>query len=77
MQDQSFDLPSTQGVVISIARHNKVLGYCITDGHKIHVTRDSLAFDPHFFPFVLRPNAAVSWQTFQNLNQPTTAGASL
>ena len=64
MQDQSLDLTSTQRVFISIARHNKELGYCNTDGHKIHGTRDSLAFDPHFFPFVLRPNAATSWQFF-------------
>ena len=76
LQDQSFDLTSTQGLFIGIARHNKVLGYCMTDGNTVTVTRDSIAFDPHLFPFTLRPNAAApTWQTFHNLTQPHASGA--
>jgi hypothetical protein len=76
LKDQSFDLTSTQGIFIGIARHNKVLGYCITDGVTVSVTRNSIAFDPHLFPFTLRPNAAApNWQTFHDLNQPAASGA--
>jgi len=76
LKDQSFDLTSTQGIFIGIARHNKVLGYCVTDGVTVSVTRDSFAFDPHLLPFTLRPNAAApNWQTFQELNQPAASGA--
>ena len=76
LKDQSFDLTSTQGIFIRIARHNKVLGYCVTDGVTVSVTRDSIAFDQHLFPFTLHPNAAApNWQTFHDLNQPAASGA--
>jgi len=58
LQDQSFNLTSTQGVFIEIARYNKVLEYCITAGTTVSVTRDSIASNPHFFPFCLRANAS-------------------
>jgi len=43
----------------------------------VSVTRDSIAFDTHFFPFCLRANASPSWQTFHDLTQPQAAGARL
>jgi len=76
LKDQSFNLTSTQGIFIGIAQHNKVLGYCMTDGVTVFVTRDSIAFDPHLFPFTLLPNAAApNWQTFHDLNQSAASEA--
>ena len=39
LQDQSFDLLSDQGVSIGIAKHNGVIGYCVSGGSQIIVTR--------------------------------------
>jgi len=39
LQDQSLDLPSDQGIFIGIAKHNGVIGYCVSDGSRIIVTR--------------------------------------
>jgi len=48
----------------------------MTDGETVSVTRDSIAFDPHLFPFTLRLNAAApNWQTFHDLNQTAASGA--
>ena len=49
LHDQSFGLTSKQGVLLGIARHHKVLGYLITDGRSIFVTRDHITFDPQLF----------------------------
>jgi len=51
LQDQSLDLPSAQGVFIGIAKHNGVIGYCVSDRSRIIVTRQKIAFDPHLHPF--------------------------
>jgi len=75
LQDQSLDLPSDQGIFIGIATHNKVLGYCISDGSKIIVTRQNLAFDPHLYPFHEKPLSAPAWQTFHNLTQAAAQGS--
>jgi hypothetical protein len=74
-QLQSFGLTSKQGVFISIARHHKVLGYVITDGRSIFVTRDHITFDPQLFPFKLKPTTSPDWQTFYNLTNPVAEGA--
>jgi len=63
LQDQSFDLLSDQGVSIGIAKHNGVIGYCVSGGSQIIVTRQNLAFDPHLYPFHQKPLSApaISW----------------
>lgn len=48
----------------------------MTDGNTVSATRDRIAFDPQFFPFTLRQNAAApTWQTFHNLTQLHASGA--
>jgi len=47
LQDKILDLPSDQGVLISMAKHQGVIGYCVSDRSRIIVTRQNLAFDPH------------------------------
>jgi len=69
-----LDLPSDQGVFIGIAKHNGVIGYCVSDGSRIIVTRQNLAFDPHLYPFHQKPLSAPAWQTFHNLTQPAAQG---
>jgi len=49
LHDQRLDLPSDQCVFIGIAKHNGVIGYCVSDGSRIIVTRQNLAFDPHLY----------------------------
>ena len=44
LQDQSFGLTSRQGVFVGIARYKKVLGYVVTDGRSIFITRDHITF---------------------------------
>jgi len=75
LHDQSFGLTSKQGVLLGIARHHKVLGYLITDGRSIFVTRDHITFDPQLFPFKLKPTTSPDWQTFYNLTNPVAEGA--
>jgi len=69
-----LDLPSDQGVFIGIAKHNGVIGYCVSDGSRIIVTRQNLAFDPHLYPFHQKPLSAPAWQTFHNLTQAAAQG---
>ena len=73
LKDQSFDLTSTQGAFIGIAYHKKILGYCITDGKRVRVTRHHIAFDPYLYPFKLNSTAPPAWQTFQQLTHPDAA----
>ena len=75
LQDQSLDLPSDQGVFIGIAKHNGIIGYCVSDGSRIIVTRQNLAFDPHLYPFYQKPLSAPAWQTFHNLTQAAAQGS--
>jgi hypothetical protein len=77
LQDQSFGLTSKQGVFIGIARYKKVLGYVVTDGKSLFVTRDHITFDPQLFPFKLKPASSPDWQTFYNLTNPVAEGAVL
>jgi hypothetical protein len=77
LQDQSFGLTSKQGVFIGIARYKKVLGYVVTDGKSLFVTRDHITFDPQLFPFKLKPTSSPDWQTFYNLTNPVAEGAVL
>ena len=67
LKDQSFDLTSIQGAFIGIAVHKKTLGYCISDGTRVHVTRHHIAFDPYLYPFKLNTTAPPAWQTFKQL----------
>ena len=75
VQDQSFGLTSEQGVFIGIARYKKVLGYVVTDGKSLFVTRDHITFDPQLLPFKLKPTTSPDWQTFYNLTNPVAEGA--
>jgi len=75
LQDQSLDLPSDQGVFISIAKHNGIIGYCVSNGSRIIVTRQNLAFDPHLYLFHQKPLSAPAWQTFHNLTQAAVQGS--
>ena len=75
LQDQSFGVTSKQGVFIGIARYKKVLGYVVTDGKSLFVTRDHITFDPQLFPFKLKPTTSPDWQTFYNLTNPVAEGA--
>jgi len=75
LQDQSLDLPSDQGVFIGIAKHTGVIGYCVSDGSRIIVTRENLAFDPHLYPFHQKPISAPAWQIFHNLTQAAAQGS--
>ena len=75
LQDQSFGVTSKQGVFIGIARYKKVLGYVVTDGKSLFVTRDHITFDPQLFPFKLKPYTSPDWQTFYNLTNPVAEGA--
>ena len=77
LQDQSFGLTSKQGVFVGIARYKKVLGYVVTDGKSLFVTRDHITFDPQLFPFKLKPTSSPDWQTFYNLTNPAAEGAVL
>jgi hypothetical protein len=77
LQDQSFGLTSKQGVFIGIARYKKVLGYFVTDGKSLFVTRDHITFDPQLFPFKIKPTSSPDWQTFYNLTNPVAEGAVL
>jgi hypothetical protein len=69
LQDQSFGLTSKQGVFIGIARYKKVLGYVVTDGKSLFVTRDHITFDPQLslssLNLLLRPigNPSTTSQT--------------
>jgi len=75
LQDQSLDLPPNQGVFIGIAKHNGVIGYCVSDGSWMIVTRQNLAFDPHLHPFHQKPLSAPAWQTFHDLTQAPAQGS--
>lgn len=83
LTDQSFDLTSSPGIFIGINRHNKNLGYCLTDGHKVWVTRNHISFDRHFFPLTQKAHASSpAWATYHNLvhfqqkSTPTTTSPS-
>jgi len=41
LQDQSLDLPSDQGVFISIAKHNSVISYSLSDKNMANDGRSS------------------------------------
>ena len=69
-----WTLPSDQGGFIGIAKHNGVIGYFVSDGSRIIVTRQNLAFDPHLYPFLQKPLSAPAWQTFHNLTQAAAQG---
>ena len=73
LKDQSLDLTSTPGVFIGISRHNKVLGFILTDGTRVTVTRDKLAFDPQLYPFVISKTKEPAWQTFHKLTTPAAS----
>jgi len=75
LQDRSLDLPFDQGIFISIAKHNGVICNCVSDGSRIIVTRQNLAFDPHLYLFHLKPLSASAWQTFHNLTQAAAQGS--
>ena len=75
LHDQSFGLTSKQGVFIGIGRYNKVLGYLITNGNNVIVTRQNITFDPQLYPFKLRPTTSPDWQTFYRLTNPNARGA--
>jgi len=75
IQGQSLDLPSDQGVFIGIAKHNSVIGYCVSDGSQIIVTRQNLAFDSHHYHFHQKPLSAPAWQTFHNFTQAAAQGS--
>ena len=69
LKDQAFDLTSKPGIFLGVNRYNKTLGYCLTDGTSIWVTRHHVAFDRRFFPLRLQPNAtSPSWQTYHHLS---------
>jgi hypothetical protein len=70
-------LTSKQGVFIGISRYKKVLGYIVTDGKSLFVTRDHITFDPQLFPFKLKPTSSPDWKTFYNLTNPVAEGAVL
>jgi len=74
LQDQSLDLESDQGVFIGIAKHNGVIGYCVSDGSRIIVTRQNLVFGPYLYPFYQKPLSAPAWQTFHKLTQAAVQG---
>ena len=68
LKDQSLDLTSQPGIFIGINRHNKNLGYCLTDGNKIWITRNHISFDRNFFPLTQRTQASSpAWATYHNL----------
>ena len=46
----------------------------MSDGSRIIVTRQNLAFDPHLYPFHQKPLSAPAWQTFRNLTQAAAQG---
>ena len=46
----------------------------MSDGSRIIVTRQNLAFDPHLYPFHQKPLSAPAWQTFYNLTQTAARG---
>ena len=71
LKDQAFGLTSIQGAFIGIAYHNKTLGYCITDGKRVTVTRHHIAFDPYLYPFKLNAAPPPAWQTFHRLTTAT------
>jgi len=75
LQDQSLDLPSDQGVFIGVAKHNGVIGYCVSDGARIIIARQNLAFDPHLYPFHQKPLSAPAWQIFHNLTEAAAQGS--
>jgi len=75
LQDQSLDLPSDQGVFIGVAKHNGVIGYCVSDGARIIIARQNLAFDPHLYPFHQKPLSAPAWQIFYNLTEAAAQGS--
>jgi len=62
-------------VFIGIAKHNGAIGYCVSDGSRIFVTRQNVAFDPHLYPFHQKPLSASAWQTFHNLTQAAAQGS--
>jgi len=66
LQDQH---PSDQGVFISIAKPNSVIGCCVSDRSRFIVTRQDADFDPHVYPFHEKPLSTPAWQTFHNLTQ--------
>jgi len=74
-QNQILDLLSAQGVFIGIAKHNGVIGYCVSDGSRIIVTRQNRVFDPHLYPFHQKQLSAPAWQTFHNLTQAAAQGS--
>jgi len=61
-------------VFIFIAKHNGGIDYCVSDGSRIIVTRQNIAFDPHLYPFHQKPLSAPAWQTFHNLTQAAALG---
>jgi hypothetical protein len=69
-------LPSKASSSASLAT-KKVLGYVVTDGKSLFVTRDHITFDPQLFPFKLKPTSSPDWQTFYNLTNPVAEGAVL
>jgi len=75
LQDQSLDLPSDQGVFISIAKHNGIIGYWVNDGSRIIRTRQNLAFDPHLYLFLQKQLSAPAWQTIHNLTRASAQGS--
>jgi len=52
-----------------------IRAYCVSDGSRIIVTRQNLAFDPHFYLFHQQPFSTPAWQTFHNLTQAAAQGS--
>jgi len=74
LQDESIDLESDQGVFIGIAKRNGLIGYCVSNGSQVIVTRQNLVFGPYLRPFHQKPLSAPAWQTFHNLTQAAVQG---
>jgi len=47
----------------------------VSDGSRIIITRQNLAFDPHLYPFHQKSLSAPAWQTFHNLTQAAAQGS--
>ena len=71
---EKLDDPQGGDMTIGI-EHNVIIDYCVSDGSRIIVSCQNLAFDPHLYPFHQKPLSALAWQIFYNLTQAAAQGS--
>ena len=71
---EKLDDPQGGDMTIGI-EHNVIIDYCVSDGSRIIVSCQNLAFDPHLYPFYQKPLSALAWQIFYNLTQAAAQGS--